>query len=438
VKIAVLGAGISGLASAWFLQQKYGSQAEVIVFEKESRAGGWIQTIHQDGFLFDQGPRSCRASGTGAATLELVEALGLRDQVICSSPSAHTRYVYEGGRLNRLPGGILPLLASSWLPVAIKALWRDWRAPPGTEPDESIASFIERRLGCEVVERLIDPLTAGIYAGNVHELSIRSCFPTFYEWEQTHGSLLKGALAKKKAPSEASLWVRSIQKNGLFSFKKGMEGLTQALASRLDVRYGMPVMGLTAEPEGCRLTFSDGSCFEADRVVSTLPATALSRLLPLMPSLPMASVTVVNLGYRQTVLKHEGFGYLIPSREKEPLLGVVWDSSVFPQQNAPDQTRLTVMMKADPEKGDPIDLIKETLGRQMGITAEPAVVAVRHAYQAIPHYPIGYFDNIHAFKQLCQKGFPRLQLSGTPFHGVSVNDCIHAAGVASEVCKKSC
>ena len=190
-RIAILGAGICGLAIAWHLKQ-LDPKLQLTLIEKSDRAGGWIQTVQMDGFLFDQGPKSIRTRGAGVETLRLIQSLGLEGQVIVPSKDAASRFVYDGKGLQALPKHLYQIpahpLTSGW----IKALWRDWQAPKREVEDESISAFFSRRIGEEWVDRLIDPFVLGIFAGDCRRLSLKSCFPQFDEWEREEGSLFRG------------------------------------------------------------------------------------------------------------------------------------------------------------------------------------------------------------------------------------------------------
>lgn len=442
--VVILGAGISGLATAWFLKQRLGSHVRLTLLEKESRVGGWIQTIHSQGFLFEQGPRSCRTKGTGQETLALIEALGLQDQVLAPHPDAHKRYIYQDAGLQCLPKHVWKVpfnaLTRGWL----KALWRDWRMPKRQKEDESIQDFFARRLGNGWMENLIDPFVSGIYAGDCSRLSLKSCFPLFDQWEQQYGSLVKGAWRHQRSPLVQSSFIQSMCRFPLFSFKQGMETLPRALAHELKdcLRLNQTVKGLKLQATGVEINLQGGERLTANHVISTLPTYNLSALLAShslldhhLKELPYASVVVVNIGFEKAVLPLKGFGYLVPSKMKLPVLGCVWDSSLFPVQNQKEQqTRLTMMLGGShhPEivhlsESKIVELVRQALQQHLGIHVQPQVLQVKQAYQAIPQYEVGYAvwkKKVQASLQLLS---PCLILSGSAWTGVSINDCIAQA-----------
>ncbi len=372
MKIVIRGGGISGLTAAYTLQQR--GYTDIMIVEKSDRLGGCIQSVEHEGFLFELGPRSLRGSGHGQTTLALARELGL--PITCADPSAAKRYTLRNGALRQI---------SLRDPKLLLALLREPFRRKG-DGEESIDAFFRRRLGSYVADNLVDPFVSGIFAGDPTQLSLRACFPQLELWEKNNGSLLGGAWANRGAP-----------KHPLFSFPEGMEQLPRALAAQLDV--SIKLNSIEVPP--------------ADLVVNTLPDR----------SIPRASVVVVNLGWRTHVLSRSGFGYLVPSNEAADVLGVVFDSCVFPQHNRHvKETRLTVMM-GGVRRPDLLELSEEgllemalvALSDHLEIRRAPDVFLVTKQRDAIPQYPLGH----------AMPGNPcRL---GSSYHGVGVNDCIHAA-----------
>jgi oxygen-dependent protoporphyrinogen oxidase len=426
--IVVLGAGISGLSLAWNLK-KHHKDCLITIVEKSHRPGGWIQTIEKDGFLFELGPRSCRPKGAGLATLQLIEELGLQDQVI---PGLSTnRYLYTDQKLQKLPANPISLLFSSLTRGIIPAIYKDLRTPPSAMPDESIYDFFSRRMSSKIAENLVDPMTLGIYAGDIKKLSMKSCFPQVYAWEREHGSIIKGMFARNKKQDSQSPFIKSMEKYSLFSFKDGMEVLPRELAKRLETELHLSTSAtsLSFHAHHVAVGLSNGNIIEADHVYSTLPVKNLATLWP-NPSfndIPVNSLSVINLGYKKQVHEKNGFGYLIPSKEKEPILGVVFDSCIFPQQNKnPSETRLTVMMRPQgtPQGTDQEmkNIVLASLSKHLGITILPDSYSIFHAKDSIPQYRVGHsslLSNLHSPSK-------HFTILGSSFYGVSVNDCINS------------
>lgn len=423
----ILGAGISGLALAWQLQKLH-PQADVHVLEKSARIGGWIETRHRDGFLFEMGPHSIRAKGKGFYTLKLVEELGMQEEVIAPNPAAKRRYLYQNKKLIPLPHNVPSMLFSGRLSLLLQAAWQDWRTPPAICADESIYDFGCRHFGKEFTEQMLDPLTWGIFAGNCRNLSVQACFPEWVQDEGLHGSLLKAAWRRKRPALAGSEWISHMQKEAIFSFRQGIGSLVEALSRRIkNICLGTHVINMRFEPEGIQLELSSQQKLWADHVFSTLPPVEIGKLLPIPEwQIPYATVGVVAAGFHAQAIPKEGFGYLVPTREKESILGMVWDSSVFPEQNKPGQARLTVMIEAKEPK-DLKSIALDAMARHLHIKACPDSLEVKIAHSAIPHYPLGYKQHRHMMLQLIDSLSPHLTLLGTAFHGVSVNDCIAQA-----------
>jgi oxygen-dependent protoporphyrinogen oxidase len=445
MKVIIIGAGISGLSLGWFLKNKFGSELNLSILEASDRAGGWIRSHFDQGFLFEEGPRSCRSKGAGTATLQLIEELGLCDEVISASPVAKQRFIYWDSRLQPLPNTIMSFIFSPLMKGVFPALWKEWRIPPGNFEDESIADFTERRLGKEVTEKFMDSLVSGIYAGDIHKLSLRSCFPEMHLREQAHGSLLKGFLKKKKVYEEFSPFVKLLKSQPIFSFKQGMETLPLALAANLKeyIHLSCYVESILIEEAAVKV-YTSKAILKADRVYLAIPAQAASKLIKKCSEIAAedmskqisTTVAVVNMGWSNKVLNHEGFGYLVPSCQKQKILGVVFDSSAFAMQNKQkEETRLTVMLggRHHPEVED---YTKEKVSKiafdavknHLNIKASPNAMKVSIAKQAIPQYEIGHLARLKRIEaELQEASNSRVFLVGSAWRGVAVNDCIAEA-----------
>lgn len=440
-RVLILGAGISGLACAWSLKKKWGSNVQITLVEKSHRVGGWIRTIEKEGFLFELGPHSCRPKGVGFETLKLIEELELQEQVIVGNPSARFRYLYQNQALQPLPHNFYSFLLSPLMKGVPAALWHDLISSRKKTEDESLFDFVSRRLSPELAERLVDPFVSGIYAGDMRKLSAQACFPTLHQ----RGSFVKGwwnSPKQKQTPS--SPFIAKMQKASLFSFKEGMETLPKEIQKRLEaeILLGSEPTKISFHQDKVSLELVGGKILEADHLISALPSYSLAGLIfphdqeaaSFMKSISHATVGVVNLGYRKALLKKKGFGYLIASREKEKILGCIWDSCVFPEQNRDsDETRLTVMIGGTnhPEIENLSDkeclkIALEAVSRHLKIDAWPDAVHVTLARNAIPQYEVGYVKSKMIMQESLKAMFPRLTLIGNAFHGVSLNDCISA------------
>jgi protoporphyrinogen/coproporphyrinogen III oxidase len=434
-KLVVLGGGISGLSLLWNLKKRFGDQHSLILLEKSSRVGGWIRTKNQSGFVFESGPRSFQLQGNGKYTLQLIEELGLQDQVITAAKEAHHRYLYINKTLEQVPSSFFSFISS---PLTRNLCWnllKEWTVPAGVSEDESVHEFFSRRLGPKATNIFVDALVSGIYAGDMHHLSMKACFPRFFEWERQYGSLTKGALfGRKQNDLPQSEFIRRFEKHTIGSFNEGMETLPRALYEKLQshIQLKQNVQKLSFQPNGIEIRMEDGSIQWADHLFSTVPSHVLSGIMPgILNEIPMASIAAVNLGYKASLLDKKGFGYLIPSVEKEDVLGMVWDSCVFPQQSlSADETRLTVMMGgtrmsgfSDCTESGFLASALEAVKNHLNIDVEPDQVNVSLAENAIPQYPIGHLKKLEKLQSIS----PHLTIVGSSFEGVAVNDCVAKA-----------
>jgi oxygen-dependent protoporphyrinogen oxidase len=348
MKVCIVGGGITGLSAAWFLKKRH-PNAQITLLEKTNRLGGWIQTSYENGFLFEKGPRTFQI-GRSPTLLLLLEELGLK--IIQSDPSAAKRYLFYNNKLKEIRS-FWPLL----LPYAI----REFFLPSKKVEDESIYDFACRRFSPKIAELFFDPLTLGIFAGDIKKLSMKACFPTFLQWEQEKGSLLKGLL---KAPKK---------EKGLFTLPNGMQTLIDTLQKKLQIEI---IFNCEVTKIQENQVFTKEKVWEVDRVISALP-----------PKTSAKSIWVVHVAFKDDVLSKKGFGYLIPSLEKEQVLGAIFDSKVFPQQSKKEETRLTFMVRED-EK-NPLQAVRSALKRHLKIDAEPIYSSYFLAERAIPQFEVG-------------------------------------------------
>ncbi len=384
-KIVIIGAGISGLAAGWYHKQQGHT---VTILEKSSRAGGWIRSSCDQGFLFEQGPRGFRPSGKGKRTLALVKELGLESELVAADKNARKRFIVLKKRLHPFSLGFLLRQGMA------SALLRDLLTSASNREDETIADFCTRRFNAKIAQRIVDPLVKGIFGGDAEQLSMRSCFPTVWEAEKK-GSVIRN-LKKSKDKPPASL----------YSFRNGMERLTERLAEVLkdEIHLNTPIERLDN--------------IKADQIIAAIPAHALAEIAGIRDPFTYASLTTVSLGWNGAFLPKKGFGFLVPSLEQENFLGMTWDSAIFPEQNRGEQTRVCVMIEGE----GTLDIALKAVKKYLGIEKPPDAHLVGKAMRAIPQYLLGHHKRLAFF----QKQLP-IRLIGNSYTGVGVNDCIEAA-----------
>jgi oxygen-dependent protoporphyrinogen oxidase len=445
-RVTIVGGGISGLTVAYALLNS--SQIEVMVLEADSRPGGKIWTDRVDGFLCERGPNGFLDNRP--QTLLLCEELGL--EPLRGSEDAKRRYIFSKGRLYLLSESPISFLRSGLISWHGKLrMGYELFAPKGPE-DESVADFVRRRLGEEALEKLIDPMCSGIFAGDPHKMSIRYCFPRIKELEQQYGSLIRAMIKLQKARKkeskvrgqESGEKVGPVPTGNLTSFYNGAQTLTDALAKRLEgrVRLGVSVQSIELEGKLYKLHTSKG-IINADIVVLASPAYASAeilrgldlRLSRILLDIPYAPVSVICLGYRREKVIHslKGFGFLIPHIEGKRLLGTLWDSSIFPNR-APDGYVLLRSMVGGARSPalamlDDTQLINTVLDELRPIVflgSEPDMVRVYRWEKAIPQYVMGHGERLQIIDERL-RSFPGLYITGNAYRGVGMNDCIENA-----------
>ena len=440
--VCIIGGGISGLCMAYKLKQ---AGVEVTLFEKGDRVGGNIRSEKIDGFLIEHGPNSLLV---GPDLVELIEDLGLLDQVALAQPAAKKRFILKDRKLLALPSKPadifrLPLSLSGTVRAICEPLIRT-----RSNPQESVADFFARRFGEEVADFLVDPFISGIYAGDPKKLGIKNAFGKLYDLESEYGSVIKGFIRKPKDRSAK----RPESLTRTISFKNGLQTLTDKLAEEL----GESLL-LCHETNSVRTT-NDGR-FEVrvgeetrvfDAVVISSPAYIASGLIELPDAQFAAQLSKIEyppIAVVYTAFKNEdvgfdlnGFGFLVPGLEKRKILGSLWTSSVF-EGRAPAGLSLMTTFIGGSRSGAlarrPEDELVETaLGELhdiLKISGRPIFTKVKKWEHAIPQYNIGY-ENFLAVMESFRRDTPGIFFCSNFYGGISVGDCVkNSAKNAKEV-----
>lgn len=440
MRIGIIGAGISGLATAQAIRAMQ-PESELVVFEAGSRPGGKVITeTTPEGYICEWGVNGFLDKSP--PTLELCRELGL--EVLPADVSAKKRFVYSEGQLHKLPEKPPEFFSSKLLSIGGRLrVVGEIFSGRAKIADETLAEFGTRHLGREAFEKLIDPMASGVFAGDARRMSLKSCFPRIHEVESEYGSLIRGLVSLQKAARKQGRKDQPGPGPGgiLTSFEDGMSAMTDRLAAELgdSLRLNSAVQGVGREGQRY-IVFLDGSQEEFDVLVLASPAYAQAAMLAdLAPqlsarigSIEYPSLAVVCLGYEKQAVgdRMDGFGFLVPSREKRDILGTVSDSNVFPNRAPAGHSLLRTMVGgarashlahlADEKL---LDLVQSNLTEVMGISEDPVFAKVYRHERAIPQYLVGHAARLETIETELAR-FPGLVLTGNAFRGVSLNDCI--------------
>ncbi len=462
--ILIIGGGIAGLATAYYLKKglkkKGVGSCRITLIEKGSRLGGNIITERLDGFLIEGGP-DCFLSEKPWA-LALCRELGLEEELLPTKKPSGTTYVYSYGRLHPLPEGIILMVPTKVLPLIRDSLisWRG-KLRMAMEPfipkrketaDESLAEFVRRRLGEEVLQKIAQPLVAGIHAGDPETMSVRASFPKFVEMEEKYGSLVRGMLHRMKA-------MRSMAKKkdgkGLTMFvalKSGMQLLVDTLIDRIKgdvtILKDTAVNKVEKEDDHYTVETESGESLRAHALVVATPAWVAAELLEaldeelsgILKSIPYVSTATVSLGYERDRLSHpmDGFGFVVPEKEGRTIMAATWTSSKW-EGRAPEGKALIRCFVGGAKRGELVHLddaelirlVKKDLSDIMGIEEEPLFVRIYRWHRAMPQYTIGHIERVETIERLCAS-YSGLYLTGSAYHGIGISDTVREAESTAE------
>jgi len=464
--VVVVGGGISGLATAHALQEQAaaaGLAIRCVVLESGSSWGGKIVTRRVGDLVTEAGPDSFLSQKP--AGIQLCTKLGLAGQLINTNEAGKKAFVLKGGQLHELPEGLLsfvpkqlgPFLRSgllSW--TGLMRMGLDVVVPRGPSGgDQSVAEFLRRRFGAQAYERVLEPLMAGIYAGDAEQMSLRATFPAFLNLEQQYGSVIRGMMAaRKKAPVAPA---GSTRRTMFVSLKNGLGELITTLTAQLTQQGVELRLGCRVEAVRVRshqpgrwmydLILGEGSALSTEGLVLATPAYVSAELMrPLSPMaagllemIPYTSTVTISLAYPAGAVAGavEGFGFIVPRREGRDLIAATWTSLKWPYRAPADQVLLRcyvggvgreAILQLDDEQL--VSRIRAELSALCGIKAEPSYVEVNRWAEAMPQYTLGHLDRLTQLDAALSR-YGGLALTGAGYRGVGIPDCIREGAVAA-------
>jgi len=458
--VVIVGGGIAGLSTAFFLLEQ-AATAEVAltctILDAAPAWGGKILTHRVGRLVMEAGPDSFLSQKPWA--MDLCRRLGLAEQLIDTNPIEKKASVLWRGRLHELPEGLVTFTPSqlgpffhsgllSWMDVA--RMGCDIVIPPRrSNEDESLAAFFRRRFGRHACERVMEPLMAGIYAGDAEQMSLRATFPRFYELEQAYGSVIRGMMAARRARAQQASNGRP--KHTMFvTLRNGLGDLVAVLESHIRKAGGVLKAGVQAEALRVRshragrwmydVVCSDGTTRSAEALVLATPAYASAELVrPLTPlaaglleMIPYASTATISMVYPAEAVgdRLQGFGFVVPRIEGRDLIAATWTSLKWPHRAPPDEVSVRCYLggvgREEILRQDDEALtrcVRNELASIVGLQAIPRYVEVNRWHRAMPQYTIGHLDRLVQLEGALSR-FGGLAVTGAAYRGVGIPDCI--------------
>jgi oxygen-dependent protoporphyrinogen oxidase len=443
--VAVIGAGISGLSCAYRLKQR---GVRPLVLEASERAGGAIRTVRREGYIFELGPQAPRF---GESVWQIVRELGLEREFVAGDPKV-ARYIVRNGKLERAPfspGAMLSTGLVGWR-SKLRVLSEPFRSARPPVLDESVAVFIRRKFGDEVLDYLVDPIVSTIFLGDAEKMGMAGAFPALVRWEHESGSLARGALRERRkkrqqidggrAHSTGSGETLKVTDSlpSLGSFRGGMATLTDAMAASMhdEIRYGAEVVSVECVDGGeggWRITLRGGERIAAEAVVVSTPAFAAAEAFrSTMPALAddlaaieYAPMTVVAAAYSRANVANslDGFGLMVPSKEGLRTIATFWNSSLFPGR-APDGNVLITSFTRG--AGRDLRAIIAENAALLGISAPPVTIESWQCDRAMPQYNLGHDARVAGIVTEIRAA-TGLHFAANYLHGRSIGECVDSA-----------
>jgi len=454
--VTVVGGGITGLSAAYYLHKtvaEEGLPVQLTLLEADNRLGGKVHTVYRDGFIIEQGPDSLLARKP--AGLRLIADLGLEHETVRNQTGQS--YVLFRNRLYPIPEGAVMGIPTKWTPFAttplispigkLRALFGDLLLPRSPQQtDQSAGHFFRRRLGNELVDRLIEPLLSGIYAGNIDELSLMATFPQFYHQEQQYRSLMIGM--KKTAPTAK----KDAKPQGAFmTLKRGLQQLVNAIADRLPpdaIRLNHAVTSLVRLADGrYRMGMADGQTMDTDAVILAIPYRQAARILSctplgdLPPEATPTSVATVALAFNaeDIDIPYEGTGFVVPRTAPYTITACTWTHKKWPH-STPEGKVLLRSYVGRPGNAtiveEPDEVIVHRVIRDIQaitpIKGKPLFHVITRWRNGMPQYAVGHKQWVQQLYERVEEAFPGVRLAGSSYEGIGLPDCIDQGKKAAE------
>ena len=446
-QVVIIGGGIAGLTAAYRLQTEAADKLSYRLIEASPRLGGKMVTEHIDGFTIEGGPDSVIAQKPWA--LDLMRELGLGDRLLPSDDERGGTWVLQQGRLERLPAGLQLLSPERWReflrspllswPAKLRFVMERWVPRRHDDVDESIANFVQRRMGKGALWSLAEPVLAHIHAGDVERMSLRATYPRLAELETRYGSLHRGVAALRGAQQP----IRRSKKPVFWALKGGFEDLVEALVERLEptsLSTGCRAVSLCRHEVGWTVGLDDGRELDAAAVVLATPAAAASDLVAeldpdlaqRMQAIRYVSMATLSLGYQAVDVANlpAGFGFFVPRQEERSVLAGSWTSTKFDHRAPTGHALLRIFLGGatggrvlDLDDGALIEAVRDDLRAILGLVAEPVLTRLFRWPVGYPQYDVGHLDRVKNLEAALPQS---LAVAGSAYHGIGLPDCVRS------------
>jgi len=457
--IVVIGGGISGLSSAFYLRkmaEEQGRSIQIELVEAGPQLGGKINTLHRDGFVIEKGPDSFLSRKL--PIIELAHDLGIEEELVPTNTKAAKTYIMKDGKLHSMPKGLVLGIPTSILPFLesdlvsgqgkLTALADVWKRPQPQDDDESLGGFLARRIGDEIVKHIAEPLLAGIYAGDLYKLSLQATFPQFAQYEKDHGSIILGSRHQRALMAEKN---KGKPPATFMTFRKGLTTMVEALKKELEsitIHTGVKVDALNPQAQGYELSLSNGQKLQADAVIVTTPAYAAHDLLKehienrMLEAIRYVSVANVVLAFDKSTIdvQFDGSGFLVPRSEGLRITACTWTSNKW-LHSTPDDKVLVRCYVGHSEDQESIKLddealvaaVREDIEKAIGLKATPIFTEITRLNRSMPQYPVGHVQAIRELRTELNEKLPGVWVTGAAFDGVGLPDCIRQGKEAARL-----
>ncbi|MCJ1804363.1 protoporphyrinogen oxidase [Staphylococcus warneri] len=446
--VAIIGAGITGLTSAYYMK-KQNPHLNVTIYEATNRPGGKIQTYRKDGYTIELGPESYL--GRKTIMTDIANEIGLGNDLITNTTGQS--YIYAKNKLYPIPGGsimgiptdIKPFIKTKLIsPLGkLRAGLDLFKKPIEIEDDISVGDFFRQRLGDEVLENLIEPLMGGIYGTNIDDLSLMSTFLNFKEKEEAFGSLIKGMKDEKEQRIKQRQLYPGVPKGQFKQFNHGLSSFIEALEKAVknqgvDIKYNTKVEDIIVSQRDYQVVV-DGKNEVYDGVLVTTPQQVFMQWFNHDPAfdyfntMDSTTVATVVLAFDEKDIEntYDGTGFVIARTSNTDITACTWTSKKWPFTTPEGKVliRAYVGKPGDTVVDDHTDeeivsIVRRDLKQMMTFKGDPEFTIVNRLPKSMPQYHVGHIKQIRKIQEHIKRTYPRLKITGAPFEAVGLPDCI--------------